>query len=418
MDRDGFKDTIRIYFNDMRSISSLTAADELRLSRARIVSARRIWANYIRFDGVVQLMVDQVRHGLGSWSDINEFFNPFGKGLSLPRDRTKRAEWIMQEIGKLGAMAALRTECRKRETRSASSETARLSRFMYSIIADVNPTNRLHRHLVQAGMDYLRDGAGKLKQELASYKRSQRIPLRIFQNSESQMILSNLRLVVSIAKRYLNRGVAFADLLQEGNIGLIKAVERFDYRRQCRFSTYATWWIKQAITRAISDQSRTIRIPVHLNETISLIGKVSSRLFQEMEHEPSTVDISYAIGRPVREIDAILMLNREPCSLYATLGEEEESLLKDFVSDDRQPPPDTLVYDSERRDKLRAAMDLLSEKERMVLKLRFGIDALCEYTLEEVGAFMGLTRERIRQIETVALHKLRSSKVCNQIYWT
>ena len=228
-----------------------------------------------------------------------------------------------------------------------------------------------------------------------------------FNEKISRLVRANLRLVVSIAKRYINRGQAFSDLLQEGNIGLIKAAERFDWQRGCRFSTYATWWIRQAITRSISDQSRTIRLPVHLSETLNKINRVYHQQFQKLRRTPTMSELSAEIGRPEEEITRILQLNQMPYSLQAMVGDDEETPLGEFLEDKSADSPYDKAEVDDLRNLVRIALTPLTERERIVLRLRFGIGTGVEHTLEEIGRFLGLTRERIRQIEAHALKKLR-----------
>ncbi len=266
------------------------------------------------------------------------------------------------------------------------------------------------RHLIREHQDFIR----KMETEYYSDTKELKENLKVIEEEEAQveqakkeLIEANLRLVVSIAKKYTNRGLQFLDLIQEGNNGLMKAVEKFEYRRGYKFSTYATWWIRQSITRAIADQARTIRIPVHMIETINKLVRTSRSLVQIKGREPSSEEIAEKMGMPVSKVRKILKIAQEPISLETPIGEEEDSHLGDFIEDQKAVSPSDAVINTSLKKEIEDILKTLTPREEMVIKLRFGIGDGSERTLEEVGQIFSVTRERIRQIEAKALRKLR-----------
>jgi len=290
-------------------------------------------------------------------------------------------------------------------TRESKAEQEIISKLDLSVKTPTNDPVRMY--LKEIGKVPLLTA----EEEVALAKRIERHDM----DAKCRLIEANLRLVVSIAKRYVGRGMLFLDLIQEGNLGLIRAVEKFDYRKGYKFSTYATWWIRQAITRAIADQARTIRIPVHMVETINKLIRVQRQLLQEMNCEPTPEQIAQEMGTTPQKVREILKISQEPVSLETPIGEEEDSQLGDFIEDEDATMPVEAVSEIMQKEELNAVLNQLTHRERKVVELRFGLKGEHPRTLEEVGQKFGVTRERIRQIEAKTLAKLKSYREAQRL---
>jgi len=416
-------DPVRMYLTQMGEIPLLTREEEIRLAKKIEITRKRFRTKLLESDFAI-------RECLKILDDVSEGEQPFDRtlhfGSTEERDREEISKRLATNVKTIEKMlqenlndfrASGRSRISQRDRIQLYRRIHRRRRKAVKLLEEVSIRTRKVQYL----MEQLTERAtlsARLRREIqrAGKKRANMLRRRVravrerfeaYEDAKRRLSAGNLRLVVSIAKKYRNRGMSFLDLIQEGNTGLMRAVDKYEYKRGYKFSTYATWWIRQAITRSIADQARTIRIPVHMIETMSKLRNISKSLVQDLGREPTIDEIASRADISASETRRVLKIARHPISLDRPVGESEDSYFGDFIEDDTAPSPISAASREMLKDKIEAVLNTLTHREREIIKLRYGIGDGYTYTLEEVGKIFNVTRERVRQIEAKAIRKLQ-----------